>query len=264
MKRILIIMMTIGLLLTCSCGNNKLTTDEALGALLNADNYKFRMSIRTEDTVNEQDLGGIITIFHNPYKSKGARVLDHPDELGIISMAQYEMEKGRHYVIKSFYTYDNGDTKEWELTYIMNEEYTIIQIKDCLLSEEFVGEEVINGTNVMKYKIAVTAYPFSYYLNVDYGKNDPRTQIFMNEYQTCEGYVYINSETHDIQKIEFDLSNKMKLNEKIVEEITAGISDRTFIMPDYSQFIMTIEFFDINDDSEDTKDIEKEIDRVMQ
>ena len=257
-------MMTIGLLLMCSCGNNRLTTDEALGALLHSDNYKFEMSIKTEDTVNEQESGSIITIFHNPYKSKVASVFDHPDDLGVISMAQYEMEKGRHYVIKSFYTYENGNTRERELTYIINEEYTIEQIKECLLSEEFVGEEVINGATVKKYKITVTAYPFSHYLRVGYDKNDIRTQIFMEEYQGCEGYAYINSETNDIQKIEFDLSDKMKLNEKIVEEITAGINYRTFTMPDYNKFIMTIEFFDINDDSEDTKDIEKDIDSVMQ
>jgi hypothetical protein len=45
------------------------------------------------------------------------------------------MEKGRNYVIKSFYTYDNGNTKEWEETREINDEYTIVQIKDCLLSE---------------------------------------------------------------------------------------------------------------------------------
>jgi hypothetical protein len=118
--------------------------------------------------------------------------------------------------------------------------------------------------NVKKYKITVTAYPFSFYLNVDYGKNDIRTKIFMNEYQACEGYVYINSETDDIQKIEFDLSDKMKLNKKIVEEIITETNHQTFIMPDYSQFIMTIDIFDINDDSQETKDIEKEIDSVMQ
>ena len=47
----------------------------------------------------------------------------------------------------------------------------------------------------------------------------------MNEYQACEGYVYINSETNYIQKIEFDLSDKMKLNKKIVEEIATETND---------------------------------------
>ena len=127
-----------------------------------------------------------------------------------------------------------------------------------------MANKLLNGTKVKKYKITVTAYPFSYYLGVDYGKNDIRTKIFMNEYQNCEGYVYINSKTNDIQKIEFDLSDKMKLNKKIVEEIIAETNRQIFRMPDYSQFIMTIEFFDINDDSEETQNIEKEIDRVMQ
>ena len=247
----------------CSCGN-KLTTDEALGALLNSDNYKSGMSIRTEETVNAQDRGGVITTFHNPYKSKVSIVFDQPDEKGVIAVAQYEMEKDRNFELKNIDTYDNGETKEWGYEKNISEEYTIVQIKECLLSEELVGEQVIDGTKVKKYKITVTAYPFSYYLGVDYGKNDIRTKIFMNEYQNCEGYVYINSETNDIQKIEFDLSDKMKLNKKIVEEIIAETNRQIFRMPDYSQFIMTIEFFDINDDSEDTRDIEKEIDSVMQ
>ena len=79
-----------------------------IGVLLNSDNYKCGMSIRTEETVNELDRGGIRTIFHNPYKSKVARVFEHPDEQGIISMVQYGVEKGGNYEIKYIYTYENG------------------------------------------------------------------------------------------------------------------------------------------------------------
>ena len=58
MKRILMIIMTIAILLMGSCGNNRLTTGAAMRALLNSDNYKSGMSIRTEETVNAQDRGG--------------------------------------------------------------------------------------------------------------------------------------------------------------------------------------------------------------
>jgi hypothetical protein len=263
MKRILINILIAGLLLMCSCGSDKSTVGKALGALLNCDNYRSELSVITNNSKMPNSDAPLL-IFHNPYKSKCAGTYDHPNEQGHISVAVYEVQDGSKFKQKYIYTYESGDTKEVEFENKTNEEFLIEQIKDCLISEEFIGEQVIDGTNVKKYKIAVTAYPFGKYLRVPYDKNDFRTKIFMDEYKTCEGYVYINSKTNYIQKIEFDLSDKMLLNKEIVEKITSGIEDRNFTMPDYSKFIITMVFSDINDNSEGIRDTEKEIDSIMQ
>jgi len=266
MKHILIIIMIIGLFLMCSCGNNKLVVGEALETLLNSDNYKGEFSVETKQTnANEViESKGKAIIFHNPYRSKSVDVYNHPDDQGVISCTEYELEEGGITKLKFIYTYEDGSTKETTTETVINGELLIRLIKDCLISEELVSEQVIDGTNVKKYKISVTAYPFGYFLRVPYGKNDYRTKIFMDEYKTCEGYVYINSETNYIQKIEFDLSDKMVMNKEIVEKVTTGtINDILFTMPDYSKFIITMQVFDINEKNKDTKDTEKEIDNIM-
>jgi hypothetical protein len=85
----------------------------------------------------------------------------------------------------------------------------------------------------------------------------------MDEYKTCEGYVYINSKTKYIQKIEFDLSDKMALNKEIVEKVTNGIDYPNFTMSYFSEFVITIDISDINDNSKEIEDTKKEIDGIM-
>ncbi len=141
------------------------------------------------------------------------------------------------------------------------EEFFIRQMKNCLVSEQLIKEDP-SVKDLRKYKVAVSAYPFICFFGYVADKRDPATKIFMEVFDTCEGFVYIDGKTNDIVSIAFDLSGKKDLSEKVndrkIKEDVVHIS-----MSEFDKLKFSITISNINDDSPEIEEIRKEIDNEM-
>jgi hypothetical protein len=85
----------------------------------------------------------------------------------------------------------------------------------------------------------------------------------MEEFDTCEGFVYIDGKTNDIVKLAFDLSEKkdlsQKVNDRMLKENVTHISMNMF-----EKLKFSIAISNINDDSAEIAEIRKKIDKKMQ
>lgn len=255
-------------MLLSSCGyfenrtnNSDSEVERALVKLLTCDNYSSERI--TEITRDGQAKGSEIkmesVIFHNPYKARIIALSPETNDKGI----SYEIEKNGYIEEKTIYQYANGDKEELDPRIVdiqsVTEEFIIRQLKNYLVSEEFI--EDVEG--VKKYKVTTNAYPFIGLFGFSIEKNNLATRIFVDEYKACNGYVYINSKTNDIIKIEFDLSEKSKLTSKINQRIIEEEAPFEEIY-EFDILKITISISNINDDSPEVEEIRKEIDNEMQ
>jgi len=202
-------------------------------------------------------------VFHLPYRAKMISSSDS-NEKEIVLTTGYQIEKEGRVFETLIYEKKDGSFEEFDNDSGRSDEWFLIQLMNNLVSEEYIQEKITNETNIKKYKISVRAYPFVMFLGIPYDKNDKLTRIFIDEYKTCEGYVYINS-NDEIQKIEFDLSNKLALNEKINERYnTETAYPFTFDqIGDYKNMKISITISHVNDNGSDILETQKEIDEKM-
>ncbi len=277
MKRIFIVLISmLCAVLLSSCvyfeyginntSRNDSDVERALYKLLTCDNYTYvHMSesrfisngVATESSGTYDSV-----IFHHPYKSRSFALWD-PNDRGIVSGTGYEIQKNGHIELKTTHQLENGDVIERDpKVKEVYEEFFIRQMNNCLVSEELIKEHP-SVKDLRKYKVVVSAYPFICFFGYVADKRDPATKIFMEVFDTCEGFVYIDGKTNDVVSIAFDLSGKKdlskKVNDRIIKEDVTHISMGEF---DKLRFSYTIT--SINDNSLETEEIRKEIDNEMQ
>ena len=265
-------MLCVALMSSCYYFENRITdsdfdVDRALEKLLTCDNYKSEVfsehSIIYDGDAEESKGTYESVIFHYPYKCRSFSLASLNDK-GVVSSTVYQIEKGRHIEDKITYQLENGDRKEFDTTIqTVHEEFFVKQMKNCIVSEELIEETNEDGEDIRKYKVVVTGYPFIGLFGISADKGDPETIIFIDEFKTCEVYVYIDAKTNDIRKIEYDLSEKKDLSQKINERIKKENNEDP-IMFEFEKIKYSMTISNINGDSAEIAEIRKEIDIEMQ
>lgn len=294
-KGLLIILLVLGCLMAVSCTNNfeikndtdetkndtdetkndtdetknhtdgKFIVNEAIETLLNTENYLSEW-VQIAKFHADENLEGIekvinSKIFHSPYKSKSEFIKFTPRKKEITALDLYQFQRNSKIVDKYLYTFEDGSVEldESEIEGLSCE-WFVKQVKNSLISEEYVGEETVGETKVKKYEITVDPYPFIIFFGVPFDKRDELTKIYLEEYKECTGFAYIDTETNCIRKLEFDLTEQTQLNQAINQRIQNETDEGWwFEMYNYQKLYTSFSFSDINDESAKCAEIEKEI-----
>lgn len=268
------LIMTVLLLSACntlgaSFNNEEPTVDDAIKTLLHSKNYSSeyisnvdlvafeKRVVRNEKIIN--------TVFHSPYKLKSEFVKVNTERNEIFGMNKYQILNKGNIIQKFKYFINDGSFEFEESVYgIMHYEWFITQIRNGLIAEEYIGQEIVDEIKVDKYKITVEPYPFIIFLGFPLEGGDELINIYQEEYMDCTGYAFIDTETNCISKFEFDITEKSELS----DEINIRIENETdeawwFVMPEFNKLYISISFYDINDESAECAEVEKEIDEAI-
>ena len=274
MKRIIIILISIlcaVLLSSCNYFENRITAsdsdvDKALEALLTRDNYKSEVfseqSIINNGDAEESEGTYESVIFHYPYKCRSFSLAGSNDK-GVVSSTVYEIEKGGHVEKKITYQLEDGKEKEFDtITQPVYQEFFVRQMKNHIVSEELIEDSDEDGDDIRKYKVVVTGYPFIGLFGISADKRESETIFFIDEFKTCEVYVYTDAKTNDIKRIEYDISEKKDLPQKINDRMKKE-KGKDLGMFEFEKIKVSIKISNINDNSPEIAEIRKEIDNVM-
>lgn len=262
-------MLVIILPLSASCTSSSekdhvQTVTDAINELLQTENYSSEwVCFINEEGFGENNEVINSKVFHCPYKLKSEFTEFTPARKELVAIEKYQLEVDGEIEDKFIYYLDDGSAKYVEHDEVVSYEWFFVQVINGLVSVEFISEEIVEEVVVEKFKIYIDPYPFVGYYGLSLDKSDKLTKFFLEEYNNCSGYVYIDTETNCISKFEFDLTDITKINQAHVERAKNEADIQWFVMPDYDKFYISIRFYDINDESAECAKIEKEIVDVM-
>lgn len=255
--------------LGASFNNEKPTVDDAIKTLLRTKNYSSEWVYSEDSHALEKRVirNEVIRskIFHSPYKLKSEFVVFKSGRDEIVGINKYQILSKGDIIQKIKYSIDDGSFEFEESVYgIMHYEWFINQIRNGLIAEEYIGQEIVDEIKVNKYKITVEPYPFIIFLGFPLDRKDEMINIYQEEYKECIGFAYIDTETNCISKLEFDITEKSELSEEINIRIEKETDEAWwFVMPEFNKLYISISFYDINDESAECAEVEKEIDEAI-
>lgn len=271
-KNIIAIALIILPLILCACDHSStlqkdglLTVEDSINVLMTTENYS---SLWAKYTSNEYigESEEIISskVFHDPYKLKSEFTSFTPANKELIAIEKYQLSVNGDLKDKFIYYSQDGSVNYKENDIVISYEWFLLEVKNSLISAEYISEETDGEVKLDKYEITVAPYPFMVFYNFPFDKSNELTSIFFEEYQDCFGYAYIDTSTNCISKLEFDLTDKSELSDKINLRIEEETDEAWwFIMPKFDKMNISISFYDINDESAECAEIEKEINEIM-
>ena len=270
MKRLLLVFLCLVFILLSGCSSiveekneGVYIVNDSIDALFQTKNYSSEW-YQSDENIVVNELATKSKIFHFPYREKSEFTKFTSEEDNIDAIYRYRKEENGDKIGKTIYYLADGSVKTHDNGTVLGYEWFLVQVKESMLSEKYIGEKIIEERETDIYEITIDPYPMIVLYKFQYDRSDEYTEIFIEEYGECTGYAYIDKETNCISKLEFTVTGKRKPTRIINRRIHNELDSEWFTMTYYKKLYISMSFYDFNDESDECAEIEKEIDEVMQ